>query len=302
MNLYIAGLYTSHFGLHSNLFRKTPPPAQELRRAVGLKLESYHYIKKGKYVESIRRDQERVFLDSGAFSSFSLGVDVDIGEYAEFIKEHEDIIEMASVLDAIGDHEQTYRNQKELERRGCFVLPCYHYGEPFELGRFYAENYPYMTVGGMVPIPNQKLEPWLDEVWEKALTDSDGLPLTKVHGFGLTSRPLMEKYPWYSVDSSSWVQAASNGNIVLPEVRKIIPISDRSPAKKKFGQHYISMPPMMQEYISKLLNYYGLTVEDVAHEYRCRWSLNAFSFDRIGRALGDDHWRRPFKSPTMTLF
>jgi len=101
MKLYIAGLFTSHFGLNGNLYRKCNANVQALRKEVAYQLESYHYIHKGNYVKNIRQDGVKVFLDSGAFSSFSLGVDVNIAAYAEFIKSHQDIIEMASVLDAL---------------------------------------------------------------------------------------------------------------------------------------------------------------------------------------------------------
>lgn len=302
MNLYIAGIYVSHFHKTGNLYRTTPENARALRDEVSLNLESYHYIKKGRYVEHMRRDGVKVFLDSGAFSSFSLGVDVDIGAYAEFIKENQDVIEMASVLDAIGDYEQTWKNQQDLERRGCQVLPCFHYGEPFDLCRYYAENYEYMTVGGMVPIPNSKLEPWLDQVWEHCLTDKDGIAKTKVHGFGLTARNLMAKYPWFSVDSSSWVQAASSGSILFPEVDRVISVSERSPNRKVFGQHFTTLPEQSQNYVLALLHYYGLTLDDVMLDYKPRWALNAFTYDRVGKLLGEDHWRKPFKSPTNILF
>lgn len=302
MNLYIAGIYASHFGRHGNLYRRCIPNVQMLRDSVTHHLESYHYVKKGSYLEHIRRDQIKVFLDSGAFSAFSLGVEVDIGAYAEFIHENKDVIEMASVLDAIGDHEQTFENQKDLERRGCAVLPCFHYGEPFDLCRYYASNYEYITIGGMVPIPNNKLKPWLDEVWEHCLTDKDGYAVTKVHGFGLTARELMLRYPWYSVDSSSWVQAAANGSIILPEIDSALAISSRSPQVKNFGGHFNTLPETSQRYVEDLLEYYGLTLDVVQNDYRSRWALNAFTFDRLGKLLGEDHWRKPFKMDRQILF
>jgi hypothetical protein len=40
-----------------------------------------------------------------------------------------------------------------------------------------------------------------DEVWHYILSNN---PSLKVHGFGLTNIELMERYPWYSVDSSSF--------------------------------------------------------------------------------------------------
>lgn len=304
MNLYVAGLYTTGYSCQENtsFYRKASPNARELRKAIGHHLESYHYIHKGRYVDLIAQDGKKVFLDSGAFSAFSLGVDISIEAYADFVKGHSHIIEMASVLDAIGDPEGTYRNQKRLEQLGAEVLPCFHYGEPLDLCEHYVKNYKYMTIGGMVPIPNNKLEPWLDEVWGRVLTDSDGLARTKVHGFGLTARSLMAKYPWYSVDSSSWVQVGANGGVVIPELPQPIAISDRSPRRKDFMGHYSTLPPETRGHVERLLNYYGMSPEEVATDYRARWSLNAYAYYRLGELLGDDHWRRPFKAKQPGLF
>lgn len=302
MRLYIAGLYASNFNLHGNLFRRASKNAQLLRRAVELKLESYHYLQKGKMVENLRRDGEKVFLDSGAFSAFTQGVTIQLEDYAEFIHGHQDIIEMASVLDAIGDADATWTNQKELERRGCEVLPCFHYGEPFEVAEYYATNYEYISIGGMVPVSNQKLRPWLDELWSKHLTDSDGYSITKVHGFGMTARPLIQRYPWYSVDSSSWVQVALNGAITFKEIPTVIPISSMSPLKKVHGQHFDTKPELEQRYISDLLIYYGLSVEEVKIDYKARWALNALTYHLLGHDLGDDHWRKPFRAEQDTLY
>jgi hypothetical protein len=298
MRLYIAGLFASHFHINGNLYRKALPNARAMRDQISHSLESYHYIKKGTYVKNIRANGVKVFLDSGAFSSFSLGVDVSIEEYAEFVKSHQDIIEMASVLDAIGDPVGTYHNQNTLEKLGAEVLPCFHYGEPWDLCEYYVRNYEYITIGGMVPIPNRKLEVWLDELWSRVLTDKDGYSRIKIHGFGLTTRSLMVKYPWYSVDSSSWVQAAANGSIVLPELAQPIGISARSPKVKDFAGHYETLDPLTRAKVDELLEYYGTTGEELAHEYRSRWALNAFTYDRLGKIMGEDHWRKPFRKTT----
>jgi len=304
VNLYIAGLYTTGYSQQENtsFYRNAAPNSRALRCGVAHHLESYHYIHKGRYCELIRADKVKVFLDSGAFSAFSLGATIHLEEYAEFIKEHQDMIEMASVLDAIGDPVGTYHNQNKLESMGAEVLPCFHYGEPLDLCEYYVKNYPYMTIGGMVPIPNNKLEVWLDEVWDKVLTDKDGYARGRVHGFGLTARKLMLKYPWYSVDSSSWVQAGANGSIILPEISQAISISERSPSARDFSRHYATFPAMARRRVDELLTYYGTSAEEVSTDYRARWSLNAYAYHRLGVILGDDHWRKPFKARQKGLF
>jgi len=51
-----------------------------------------------------------VFLDSGAFSSFTKKVDINIEQYIDFIKSNADLLDHYSVLDVIGDAKATLKN------------------------------------------------------------------------------------------------------------------------------------------------------------------------------------------------
>ena len=33
----------------------------------------------------------------------------------------------------------------------------------------------------------------------------------KLHGFGMTGTDILKEYPWYSVDSTSWIEASRRG-------------------------------------------------------------------------------------------
>lgn len=302
MQLYLAAIYTSSFGLKSRQYREIDTNAQALRRKAEHFLESYHFVGKGSYMDKMREDGTKIFLDSGAFSAFTQGVEIDIRRYSQFIRDNADVVDFASVLDSIGNHEKTLTNQKILEDLGTPCLPCFHVGEPLELCQYYCDNYEYMTIGGMVPVPNAKLRPWLDMVWDQVLTDDNGIAKTKVHGFGLTTFDLMQRYPWFSTDSSSWVQSARTGSILFPDNNKAIPISERSPARKEFGQHYTTYPREAKDIVDALLTYYGLTHDQVAKDYRYRWALNIYTFSEVGRRFGEDHWRKPFKLEQPGLF
>ncbi len=195
-----------------------------------------------------------LFLDSGAFSAFTQGVSIDIQEYIAFIKQHLDIISVYANLDVIGDAEGTLRNQKIMERAGLNPLPCFHYGEPLKFLDYYLSNYEYLALGGMVPIPNMELAGWLDDLFCNRICSSDGLPRVKVHGFGLTSLKLMLRYPWYSVDSTSWVVTGRLGSVYVPkpwahsleEVWKVS-VSNRSPNRAEAGKHLDSFPPNQRQ-------------------------------------------------------
>src|SRR5690606_1202174 len=112
---------------------------------------------------------------------------------------------------------KTYQNQWLMEHTGVQPLPCFHFGEDEQYLEHYIDNYEYITLGGMVPHSNRENKLWLDRIWGKYLTNPDGSPKLKVHGFGMTSLPLMRRYPWHSVDSSSWMQIGSMGNIYVPK-------------------------------------------------------------------------------------
>jgi hypothetical protein len=215
-----------------------------------------------------------LFLDSGAYSAWSQGKAIVLTDYIKFIKEHENEIEVYANLDVIGKPEATWKNQMIMEEAGLSPLPVFHYGEEtIWLKRILDRDYDYMSLGGMVPISITKLLPWLDYLFKIYLTDRNGMPRLKVHGFGMTSLKIMLRYPWYSVDSTSWVMTGRLGSIYIPRYRNSkwiydeqshkIAVSNRNPNNREAGKHITTMSPMEQKI---LLNY--------IHEqgYKLGWS------------------------------
>lgn len=262
------------------MFRRFTPVEQAARRGVKWLLESYHYVHKQKYVDDMRRDGVTVFLDSGAFSAFTQGVTIDIEEFCHYIQRNRDIIHVVSVLDGIGDPLKTYQNQAIMEANGCRPLPCFHYGEDERYLEHYLANYEYITLGGMVPISTDQLILWLDRIWDKYLTDKNGLPLRKVHGFGLTRMSLIQRYPWYSVDSSSWVQAARTGGVMIPELGTVF-ISNDSPQAKDEGRHFNTYPKLEQDQIRYAIERRGFDVERCKNTYLARWTFNMLTYTEL---------------------
>lgn len=287
MHLYLAGLYTSNFELGGRVFNRLTEREQSARSSVQHYLESYHYIHRQSSVDKIRRDGKKVFLDSGAFSAFTKGVEVDLPKYCRYIHENKDIILtdgnalLASVLDGIGDPQKTYENQMEMQRHGVTPLPCFHYGEDERYLEWYIANYEYITLGGMVPISTPQLIHWLDRLWDKYLTDGSGRPRLKVHGFGLTSLPLMKRYPWYSVDSSTWVQWAANGMILVPGMGQVN-VSAQSSSRKIENQHITTYTEPVRNAIIDHIQKLGFDVDRLANEYVSRWAFNCWAFPTEG--------------------
>lgn len=290
MKIYIAGIYTSNFHKDSQYYlRLTDRERQGHDEAID-RLESYHYIHKDIYVNRIKENGDKVFLDSGAFSAFSLGATINLPAYCKYIQKNIDIVRyddgvlMASVLDGIGDAQQTYENQCAMEHHGVRPLPCFHYGEDVRYLEYYISKYPYITLGGMVPISTPQLFHWLDHIWGKYLTDGAGRPKIKVHGFGLTSVPLMTRYPWYSVDSSSWIQLAAHGNVYVPTIGQFA-ISARSPNIRVEGQHVDTMTPIVRQHIEQVIRNKGFDPDRFRELNYPRWAYNVWAYTELSRMM-----------------
>jgi len=210
--------------------------------------------------QMIRQNGQRIFLDSGAYSAFTQGVRISPRRYARFIRQHRDIIEIAANLDVIGkgSEQSSYRNLKTmqtlLQNDGlCHLIkPVHHLRDAdYWLEKYLDEGHDFICLGGLVPESTRIVRRWLDHIWSKFLTNADGTPKVKVHGFGLTTRELMFRYPFYSVDSTSWITVSRFVGGVLMDFALEdgsigdfkIGFSDRNP--KRFepnSWHYLSLP------------------------------------------------------------
>lgn len=290
MNLYLAAVYTNQYRRGQKQYPHFNEREGFVVDNVPHILESYHYVGKQRFVDEMRESGGKVFLDSGAFTANSLGVDIDLGGYCDYIKRNRDIIlnedgvVMASVLDGIGNAQLTYENQLAMEAQGARPLPCFHFGEDERYLEWYIQRYPYITIGGMVRTKAEDVMQWLDRIWDRYLLDGSGRPKLKVHAFGVTTISLMERYPWHSVDSSSWIQAASFGSIYTVEHGPIA-ISSRSPSRHDFGRHLTTLSAIEREQVERELVNEGFDHTRLAEVYQSRAAFNMLGYVKLGEVL-----------------
>lgn len=306
MNLFLAAVYTNAYRKGQNRYLKLNEHEQMLVGDVRNILESYHYISSDKFVQQMREDGAKVFLDSGAFSAFTLGVTIDLPTYCEYIKRNmdlwrvEDGVVMCSVLDGIGDPLKTWQNQLAMEALGAKPLPCFHFGEDERYLEWYVQNYDYITIGGMVGKPREQLITWLDRIWGKYLVDGTGRAKLKVHAFGITAFTIMERYDWYSVDSSSWIQSAAFGNIVTPDWGPLS-VSDKSPRRHDAGQHASTLTQMEQDFVLATLEKQGFSYERLSTVYESRAAYNLHSYGLLNDQINEKR-KTEFFSAKQELF
>lgn len=157
-----------------------------------------------------------VFADSGGFSAMTQGAQIDVNEYAAWIKRYKHLFNTYANLDVIGNAGATLDNQHRLEDLGVEPIPVFHVNEDWSQLESYIEQYPYIALGGMVPYMRytKKIMPWIIKAFKLAGDKS------VFHGFGATSWEVIKNLPWYSVDSSSWGAGFRFGQVPLFDENK----------------------------------------------------------------------------------
>lgn len=234
------------------------------------RLDSFYYLRQH-HLDDLQHLYSSFFLDSGAFSAWAKGEAIDLDQYIAFIKRNEARLAAYATLDVIGSVAKTEANTRYMEAAGLSPVPVFHYNEPWRVLEALIAEYPYIALGGMVPISTRDLEVWLPECF-KRVCGADNMPKVKVHGFGLTTYALVNRFPWYSVDSTSCVMSSAMGRVLLP-----------MGGDMDFGQ--TGIPSLIEkQYVEQR----GYTVKQLTEDYIARQAFNIESTKMWEQALTDN--------------
>lgn len=152
-----------------------------------------------------------VFLDSGAFSAYTKNAEIDLNEYIDFCHEYKNRLTAYANLDVIGDPDKSVKNFEKMKNAGLDPVPVFHYRSPLTVLDEMVDANEYIALGGLVPISasKEKMRAWLDRCFS-CIRDR-----VKVHGFGVTNIDHLTRYPFYSVDSTSWLSGQKHGHIFI---------------------------------------------------------------------------------------
>lgn len=181
-----------------------------------------------------RPNKVRLFLDSGAYSAWIKDEELSIDHYISYIKKYRHLIDAYVCMDRIpgvksltptqeeGDAaaQETYDNFRRMRDAGLDPIPVFHQGERFEwLERYLVDEkcgYIGLATDKMIDAYTRRARiNWLDHVFTR-ITDEAGVPNVQTHGFAITSIPLLVRYPWTTVDSTTWSLVGSFGFILVP--------------------------------------------------------------------------------------
>lgn len=223
-------------------------------------------------------------MDSGAFSAWSKGVSIDLDAYIAYCLEHVDAINYIVNLDVIPARpgqkkipvveiersaKQGWSNYKKMVNAGLpadKIIHVFHQNEDFKwLDRMVESGMPYIGLSPANDRTRHEKVIWLDQCMKHVL-DKDGMPLVKFHGFAVTSFLIMKRYPWYSVDSSTWAVAGGRGETFIPVFRDGAFIYSLEPHKVSLSQmtnkktHFNHRGSVTQDLVLRYLDECGLVL------------------------------------------
>lgn len=234
----------------------------------------------------------KVFLDSGAFSAWNQKVPLRNEDYIDYAQERRDKFSVVAGLDMIpGTMYKTptqaevdmaaatsWDNAMAMRRAGIPCLPTYHMGEDRKhLCRMLSGEFDYIALGTTGSLSIRERQEWLDDLFANYLTDDNGYPVIKTHGFAVFCDHAY-RYPWYSCDSTTPRIWASMGLIFLP--KKVdgkydytVPFEMGVPSEA----HIKEAPKTM---VGEASQTYGMRKAMVAHEFD-KVRIDAFARDEL---------------------
>lgn len=155
-----------------------------------------------------------ILFDSGAFSLHNRGIEICPEEYFSFLLKHD--IKNYINLDRIGDPLKTKENQLRMEGFGAFPIPVFHLNSEMKHLEELIEKYEYICLGGTVGSKRGVRIDFFNSVFSR-------FPDHKFHGLGVTDSSIIKQFPFYSVDSTTWLCAQKVGRILDENGKQVHP-------------------------------------------------------------------------------
>lgn len=179
------------------------------------------------------RSDTNIIIDSGAFSAWNSGYQVNRDELLHFYKEIKQQFPHANFinLDVIPGEKGRKPTEKEADLacqlswenflwfrdNGIMTLPVFHEDDNWDYLHMMMKETDYIAISPANDSSTKRRMVWLDRTYSILKADY------KTHGLAATSKKLLERYPFYSVDSINWKtvlifanQRSFNGEQTLP--------------------------------------------------------------------------------------
>ena len=236
--------------------------------------------------------KSKLFVDSGAFTAHTKGVEIDCDEYIDYLNKNSDYLTVYAQLDDIPGQYGRPRTTQELKespekswnnylymapklKDKVKLMPVFHQGEDYKwldnMLNYQDENGNFIDYIGIAPgkdLSVQERRMFLDEVFDHIVRSKN--PNVKTHALGITSLWMLELYPFTSADSTSWIMTAVTGSIFTPN--GTVTLSEQTQDK---GTNYHNITnPELKKSIDNYVTSKGYTIEGLTKDYKQREMFN----------------------------
>lgn len=236
------------------------------------------------WVQRTKGLNNKLFIDSGAFSAYTRGIKIDIDDYiskidtiGEYIYEFANLDVIPNTTDydvasqAFNEGWENFlhiQNNSKYADKCCFV---FHKGEPEDgldmVLQYYKEhpNLKFFAIGGIAKGSRDNFN-FASYVCNKIKSK---LPYIKIHLFAYTHIRELPYIKCDSADSTTWIMIGASGNILTKF--GIISVSNVSRHK---SNNFYNLPKNAQEVVLQELADNGFTLEQVTNDYKYRMIYN----------------------------
>jgi len=230
------------------------------------------------------------------FTDASFNANADVRKYLDayiaFIHKYKKQLSAYVNLDIVYHAEESWDNQKIMESNGLRPIPVFHYGEDFKWLYKYVDEYDYIGIGGVAG--GITIQQFVNSLGQKAFDYiNKHKPGLKIHGFAVTSFDLMHRFPWYSVDSTTWLKFAAFGQVLIPRLHpetyefdysrppQPVAASDQTRTGTKHRHYTLEYSPEEVEQINRFITESEVTLPEVETTLLGRFKVNQHYYEQL---------------------
>lgn len=242
----------------------------------------------------------KLLIDSGAHSAHTKGIELDLEEYIGFVNDNIDKMTLYVQVDKIpGTYRkpktqqdwleapklswENYLYMREKSKDPSKLVPVFHQGEDFKWLRNLCDytfsdgsHIPYI---GLSPRGDVSLKAKYDFCAECfSVIQRSSNPTVKTHAFGATSLEMLEKLPFTSADSTTWVLVSAFGQVWMPncisgDVNGVgikLGVSEQNLSHPTATQTYWEQTPEIKKRLDDYFESIGTNIEELSKSHSAR--------------------------------
>lgn len=242
----------------------------------------------------------KLLIDSGAHSAHTKGITLDLEEYIGFVNENIDKFTLYVQVDKIpGVYRmpktakdwleapqlswENYLYMREKSKDPSKLVPVFHQGEDLKWLRNMLDytfsdgsHIPYI---GLSPRGDVSLKAKYDFSAECFATiQNSSNPNVKTHAFGATSLEMLERLPYTSADSTTWVLVSAFGQVWMPNcidgdingVGIKLGVSEENRSHPTATQTYWEQPVKIKKKLDDYFESIGTNIEELSVSHSAR--------------------------------